>query len=135
MHWYPLLKTTHVTCVILSFTLFSVRGVWMLVDSDWLHWRPVRIVPHVVDTTLLASAIGLVILLHQYPFVNNWLTAKVIALVVYIGLGTIALKRGRSKPVRTVTWATALLVFAYIVSVAIAHNPLGFFDNGFYQAL
>src|SRR5699024_2919506 len=104
-------------------------------DSDWLHWRPVRIAPHVIDTILLASAIGLVLLLHQYPFVQGWLTAKVVALVVYIGLGTVALKRGRSKQLRLATWIAALLVFGYIVSVAIAHTPYGFFGSYFYLAL
>lgn len=126
MHWYPLLKTVHVTCVMLSISLFSVRGVWMLADSQWLHWRPVRIVPHVVDSVLLFSAIALAIVLHQYPFVHGWLTAKVIGLVVYIGLGTVALKRGRTKSVRLAAWVTALLVFGYIVSVALAHEPYGF---------
>lgn len=125
MHWYPLLKTIHVSSVALSFTLFALRGAWMLADSDWLQWRPMRVVPHVVDSVLLASAIGLVVLLQQYPFVDGWLTAKVLALVVYIGLGTVALKRGRSKPVRRLAWLAALLVFGYIVSVAVAHSPYG----------
>jgi len=135
MHWYTLLKTLHVACVTLSFTLFTVRGAWMIADSDWLQWRPLRVLPHLVDSVLLASAIGLVLMLHQYPFVHDWLTAKVIALAIYIGLGTLALKRARSKRVRVMTWLAALLVFAYIVSVAIAHNPCGFFGSYFYLAL
>lgn len=130
MQWYGLLKTIHVTSVGLSFSLFVLRGIWMMLDSQWLQWKPVRIVPHIVDSILLASAIGLTIVLHQYPLVQAWLTAKVIGLVIYIVLGTIALKRGRSKKIRTVAWLAALLVFAYIVSVAIAHHPYGVFYSG-----
>lgn len=84
-----------------------------------------RILPHVVDTVLLASAVALVVVVQQYPFVDPWLTAKVCALLVYIGLGTIALKRGRAKTIRLLALLAALLVFAYIVSVAVSHNPWG----------
>jgi uncharacterized membrane protein SirB2 len=72
----------------------------------------------------LASAIALAILIRQYPFAAPWLTAKVIGLVIYIGLGVIALKRGRTRRVRVVAWFAAQLVFFYIVAVAINKNPL-----------
>ena len=97
---YLTLKTVHVSSVIASYTLFFVRGVWMMRVPAMLSRRWVRIAPHVIDTVLLASAIALAVSIHQYPFVADWLTAKVIGLVVYIGLGTIALKRGRSKHAR-----------------------------------
>jgi len=123
---YLALKHLHLTTVILSFVLFALRGVWMLADSRWLQQRWVRIVPHVIDTVLLASAIGLALVLHQYPFVHGWLTAKVLALIAYIILGSIALKRGPTKGIRTVAWIAAMLVFGYIASVAVTHAPLGF---------
>lgn len=125
MDGYALLKTVHVASAALSISLFALRGGWMVLDSRWLYWRPVRIVPHVVDTVLLASAIGLVIMLGQYPFAQPWLTAKVCALVVYIALGTVALKRGRTKGIRVVALLAALLVFVYIVSVAVTRSPYG----------
>lgn len=125
MQWYPLLKTVHVSSVALTLALFVLRGGWMLADSPWRHWRVMRILPHVVDTILLASAVALVVVVQQYPFVDPWLTAKVCALLVYIGLGTIALKRGRTRTIRLLALLAALLVFAYIVSVAISHNPWG----------
>jgi uncharacterized membrane protein SirB2 len=84
----------------------------------------VKIVPHVIDTVLLASAIALTVMIRQYPFVAPWLTAKVIGLVAYIGLGMIALKRGRSKPVRITTWIAAQLVFFYIVAAALTKSAL-----------
>ncbi len=130
IEWYVLLKSVHVTSVGLSFGLFVLRGGWMLADSPLLDWRPVRVVPHLVDTVLLISAIGLTILLQQYPFEQPWLTAKVCALIVYIALGTIALKRGRSKAIRATAWLMALLVFGYIVSVALAHDPYGVAEKG-----
>jgi len=122
---YVALKHLHLTAVVLSFTLFVLRGVWMLIDSPRLRRPWVRVVPHVIDTVLLASALGLVAILHQYPFVHGWLTAKVAALVVYIVLGSIALKRGSNKPVRAAAWIAALAVFGYIVSVALSRSPSG----------
>jgi len=123
---YPALKHLHLTTVVLSFALFALRGVWMLIDSPWLQRRWVRIVPHVIDTVLLASAIGLALILEQYPFVHDWLTAKVLGLIAYIILGGIALRYGPNKPIRALAWIAALAVFGYIVSVALTHAPLGF---------
>ena len=123
---YLALKHLHLTTVILSFALFALRGVWMLADSRWLQQRWVRIVPHVIDTVLLASAIGLALVLHQYPFVHGWLTAKVLALIAYIILGSIALQRGSTKTIRATAWIAALTVFGYIVSVAVTRSPRGF---------
>jgi uncharacterized membrane protein SirB2 len=91
-----------------------------------LQARWVRIVPHVIDTLLLASGIGLAVLIQQYPLVHGWLTAKLIALILYIGLGTLALKRGKTRGQRIAAWVAALLVFGYMVAVAIAHNPFPF---------
>lgn len=122
---YLALKHLHLTTVALSFALFVLRGIWMLADSPQLQRRWVRIVPHVIDTVLLASALGLSAILHQYPLVNSWLTAKVAGLVLYIILGSIALKYGTSKTIRASAWIAALLVFGYIVSVALTRSPQG----------
>jgi len=88
-----------------------------------LRRRWVRVLPHVVDTLLLASAIALVLMLAQYPFVHSWLTAKVIGLVFYIALGMVALKLGATLRVRIAAWIAAQLVLAYVVAVAITKNP------------
>jgi uncharacterized membrane protein SirB2 len=118
------LKLVHVTAVALSGTGFVLRGVWMLRDSPRLQARLARILPHVIDTVLLGSAILLALRIYQYPFVHGWLTAKVVALLAYIVLGSLALKRGRGRRVRTVSFALALAVFLYIVAVAITRSPL-----------
>ncbi len=123
---YLALKHLHLTTVVLSFALFTLRGVGMLTDAPWLKRPWLRITPHVVDTVLLTSALGLAVILEQYPFVHDWLTAKVLGLIVYIILGSIALKYGATKPIRATAWVAALAVFGYIVSVALTHTPRGF---------
>lgn len=122
---YLAIKTLHVGCAALSVAGFAARGVLMLRNSPLLAARWLRIAPHVVDTVLLASALGLAWMSGQYPFAQGWLTAKLLALVVYIVLGSIALKRGRSRGRRAAAFALALLAVLYIVLVAYARNPLG----------
>ena len=123
---YLLVKHLHITCAVLSGSFFLLRGVWMLLESDALQRRWVKVVPHVVDTVLLTSALVMVFWSAQYPLVQPWLTAKVLALLAYIVLGTIALKRGQTKATRTAALVAALAVFAYIVLVALSRQVLPF---------
>ncbi|WP_137939577.1 SirB2 family protein [Chitinivorax sp. B] len=123
---YIALKHLHMTCATISISLFLLRGCWMLLDSPRLQQRWVKIVPHVNDTVLLAAAVAMAVWSHQYPFAMGWLTAKVLALIVYIVLGTIALKRGRTKTIRTWAMAGAVAAFAYIVMVAMTRSPMPF---------
>ena len=95
----------------------------MFSGSPLFDSRFARVVPHVIDTMLLASAIGLMLVIRQYPIVQGWLTAKVVGLLVYIVLGTIALKRGRTRLQRSVAFFAALAVFAWIVLTARHHAP------------
>lgn len=117
-------KDIHVSCVILTFILFFVRGLWMIVDSGLLQRKWTKRVHPVIDTILLASAIVLTVTIHQYPFVHAWLTAKVVALLFYIGLGMLALTYGKPKKIRVFSWLAAQLCFGYIVAVALTKNPL-----------
>ena len=121
-----LLKHLHISCVAASYTLFVLRGIWMLHDSPIMQQRWVKIAPHTIDTLLLVSALALAYSIGQYPFVDGWLTAKVIALLLYIALGIVALKYGRTKRTRLSAWIAAQLVFGYIVLVAMSHNPIPF---------
>jgi uncharacterized membrane protein SirB2 len=121
---YAGLKLTHVSCAAISYALFVVRGIWMMRGSPLLRQPWVRTAPHIVDTALLASAIAMAIISGQYPLAEPWLTAKVIALVLYIALGTVALRHGRTKGVRITAWIMAQAVFAYIVAAAVTRNPL-----------
>ena len=124
---YLIVKYIHVGSVILSFALFLLRGALTFADAGWRKHALLRVGPHVVDTVLLASALTLSWLLRQYPFVHAWLTVKVIALIAYIVLGSLALKRAPTMLSRAVFFGLAVLTFLFIVSVAWAHHPLGFF--------
>jgi uncharacterized membrane protein SirB2 len=127
---YLLVKHVHVICAVLSIAGFALRGALMMRDSALLQARLARVAPHVVDTLLLASAVALSWQSGQYPFAQGWLTAKLLALVLYIVLGTIALKRGRTRRVRIVAFWLALLTVLYIVSVALTRDPLGVLRPG-----
>ena len=121
---YLALKHLHVTCVVLSGLGFGLRGWWMLTGSPLLQARLARVVPHVVDTLLLGSALVMAWLSGQYTFAQGWLTAKFFGLLAYILCGTMALKRGMTPRQRMVCLVLALAAFAYIVRVALTRSPL-----------
>ena len=123
---YALLKTIHQSAVVISFAGFFVRGVGMLNDATWLRHRSVKTLPHVVDTILIVSAVWLAWILRLTPANAPWIGAKIIGLLVYIAVGMVAFRFGRTKGVRASAWIGAMLVFGYIVSVAIAKDPRGF---------
>lgn len=95
----------------------------MLRESPYLKVPLVRIFPHVVDTILLSSAIVMAYLSAQYPFEQGWLTAKLFGLLAYIGCGTMALKRGKTREARIAFLVLAVLSYVYIVSVALTRSP------------
>jgi uncharacterized membrane protein SirB2 len=121
---YLAIKHLHMTAAILSGLFFTVRGIWMLTDSGLLKTRWAKVAPHVIDTVLLASALVMVFWSGQYPFVQGWLTAKVLALIAYIGAGMVALKYGKTKTVRVSAFIVALLIFVYILKVAVTRQVI-----------
>lgn len=123
---YFALKHAHMMFAALSGIFFLVRGLWMLTGSALLKRRWARTLPHVIDTLLLATAIGLAVWSRQYPFVQPWLTAKVVALIAYILLGMVALRFGRTKGVRTMAYVAALATFGYMLVVARTKDPMFF---------
>ncbi len=120
---YMALKHIHLTTVAITFVLFTLRVLWMLMNSPQLNKKWIRILPHINDTLLLVSAIALAVTLQQYPFQAPWLTAKLLGLIAYIVLGLVALRLGKSKATRAVAALGAYLVFFYIVGVALSKNP------------
>ncbi len=120
---HSLLKLVHLSCVVLSITGFTLRALLMLTGSSLLRRRWVRTVPHFVDTLLFFSGLGLAYNLHQYPGTSPWLTAKLVALVLYVLFGAVAL-RGRNLPRRLTALVLAYVTFAYMASVALTKNPL-----------
>lgn len=135
---YFAIKHLHITCVILSISLFILRFYWHMNDSAQLQKKWVRIAPHIIDTLLLLSAISLAWISHQVPFVQAWLGAKIVALIVYIALGSMALKKtkphrrtksslnSQTRLISFLSFIAALCVFAYIVSVALSKKVIPF---------
>ncbi len=117
------IRALHIAAVSTSIGLFLLRAAFVLAGSARLQGRFWRIAPHVVDTLLLASGVLLTLILQQYPFVDAWLTAKLLSLVAYVVLGSIALRRGRTPAIRALALAGALLAVAYIVGTALHHDP------------
>ena len=125
IEFYPEVRWIHIAAVIASGTLFALRGVLMLAGSRAANHVALRWLSYAIDTTLLTAALMLATMLRQYPFVHGWLTTKVLLLVVYIVLGTFALKRGRTKALRAAAFVAALATYLLIVGVARAHHPFG----------
>lgn len=125
--FYPEIKLVHIAAVLASGGLFFIRGLVLHLGGQWAMAAPLRYLSYTIDTVLLTAALMLATMLHQYPFVHGWLTVKVLLLVVYIVLGSFALKRGQTKRTRVISWIAALLVYAFIISVARAHHPAGLF--------
>jgi len=119
---YLALKHLHITCVILSITLFMIRGALTLRGAPWRQSKVLRIAPHIIDTVLLGSAIWMTTLIQQYPFTANWLTAKLLALLGYIAFGKIALGKNTPASRRAPAVAAALLCVSYIVGVALTKS-------------
>ncbi|MDH3695530.1 MAG: SirB2 family protein [Gammaproteobacteria bacterium] len=120
---YLSLKTVHQLCALTTFVLFITRGLWILRNPESIRPRWMLIVPHVVDTVLLASAIALVVITQQYPGSQVWLNAKIVALLGYIFLGLIAFRFARNHSTKVTAWVIGQLVFVYIVLVALTRSP------------
>ena len=124
--FYPQIRHVHIAAVTASGALFFLRGLALnLFGQSWAMAAPLRWTSYAIDTVLLTAALMLMTIVQQYPFADHWLTVKVLLLVVYVVLGSFALKRGRTRGVRIGFWLAASAVFLFIVSVARAHDPLG----------
>ena len=123
---YATLLVIHLSAVGISLALFLLRGAWRVMDSPMLAKKWVKIVPHANDTVLLTAAIGMLIVAGLNPLQHGWLMAKIVALLAYIMLGTIALKRGKTPLQRNLAFIGALAVFAYMVAVAMSKQVVPF---------
>ena len=125
IEFYPEIRWVHIAAVLTSGALFALRGTAMLAGARWFMAAPLRYLSYTIDTVLLTAAFMLATILHQYPFVHAWLTVKVLLLVMYVVLGSYALKRGSTRVVRTWCLLAALAVYGFIISVARTHDPRG----------
>jgi len=112
------IKLLHETCALLTLVIFCLRGAWMMQGSPLLRHRVIRILPHVVDTVLFLSGLTLAIRWYGAFWHQQWLVAKLAAVLIYIVCGMVALRTGYSRPLRAAAFAAALLVFGWIVWVA-----------------
>jgi uncharacterized membrane protein SirB2 len=126
---YFALKLVHQSAVALSLTGFFVRGGASLSGARWVHGRLAKTLPHIIDSVLLLSALTLAWMLRLTPMNSPWLLAKIAGLVVYVGLGVVALRPGRSAVVRATAWVAALATAGWIVSVAMTKSVFGFLET------
>ena len=127
MTFYPQIREAHIFAVIASGGLFALRGAFALAGARWPHAAPVRYLSYSIDTTLLTAALMLVTILPGAMFANHWLTVKLVLVAVYVVLGVLAMRRGRSRGMRAGCYIAALVVFALVVGIARMHQPLGWF--------
>jgi uncharacterized membrane protein SirB2 len=120
---YLFLKQVHTLTAVLTITGFVLRGYWMMAGSSKLRHPITHIAPHIVDTIFLLSGIAMLVILSLNPLSQSWLLAKFVGLIIYILLGTVAIRRGTTVQIRTVAFVAALSVFAYIAGVATSKSP------------
>lgn len=119
-------KFIHIAAVIITGCLFFIRGIGHFCGAGFMRWRWLRVTPHINDSVLLLSAMVLVFNINPFPSTIDWLTAKLLALIIYILLGMVALKWAKTRGMQIGAWFAALFVYAYIVSVALLRQPQGF---------
>ena len=127
IEFYPQIKLAHIGLVLASGLLFAIRGLLVMLGQRWAMAAPLRWLSYTIDTSLLTAALMLLVVLQVNPFTTVWLATKLILLVVYVVLGSLALKRAKGRGMRLATYLAALAVFGFMYSVARTHHPLGVF--------
>lgn len=122
---YAASLATHLIIVAVSIGLFSLRCAFTMADLPLPQARWMRVLPHAVDTALLASGVWLMLLTRQFPFVHAWLSIKLLLVVAYIVLGHVALRRGSTLRTRMLAAVAALLAIGCVILVAVAHDRQG----------
>jgi len=125
IEFYPKIRSVHILMVLLSGALFALRGIGVLAGARWPMTLPLRWASYTIDTTLLTAALMLLTILPWAMFGNGWLATKLVLLVVYVLLGSLALGRGRNARTRAWCYASAVAVYLLIIGTARAHHPLG----------
>ena len=131
IEFYPQIKAVHIACITASGSLFAIRGAAVLSGARWPLALPVRWLSYAIDTTLLTAALMLLTILPWAVLGNGWLATKLALIVVYVVLATFALKRARTGMTRAGFYVAALLTFAFVITIALAHHPLGIFVRWF----
>lgn len=120
---FPYIKELHITTAVITGGLFLLRFIWMINGTLQHRGSWVRRLPATNDTILLICGLTMTTIIQQYPFINGWLTAKVVVLLLYIISGVVALRLGKTRKIRITAGIFALLCYGYIVTAALKHNP------------
>ncbi|ABM63165.1 SirB2 family protein [Halorhodospira halophila] len=121
---HQVLLSTHVLAAVASLGLFIARGILMFRGSAALDHKVLRVAPRVADTVLLLTAVVLMVMIAQYPFVDGWLTVKLLGLIAYIALGVVALGRSRPRPIRMAAFVGGIVVIGYLYLYSVTREPL-----------
>ena len=81
-----------------------------------------------------AEGVAPAVIGRRLDLLEEKLGVKLMLLVLYIVLGSLALKRAPTPGLQRAGYAGALAVYLFMVSVAMAHHPLGFFRPGMAHA-
>lgn len=111
------MKTLHLLFVVLSLASFLGRVALSQFRPEVLQLKWVNIAPHVISGLLLLTGVSLAF---DYPGDHGWIAAKLVALIGYVGLGIMTLKR--TDITRWYAFGGALLLFAYIAKVAVTKS-------------
>jgi uncharacterized membrane protein SirB2 len=126
IEFYAQIRWVHIACIIASGSLFLLRGSLVLAGKQRIAMlAPLRFLSYGIDTLLLSAALMLLTILPHAMFANGWLTVKLVLVVVYIVLGSVALKLGRTASARTIAFVAALTVYLGIIAIARTHDPMG----------
>ena len=126
IEFYAQIRWVHIACIIASGSLFLLRGSLVVAGKQRIAMlAPLRFLSYGIDTLLLSAALMLLTILPHGMFANGWLTVKLVLVVVYIVLGSVALKLGRTARARTIAFGAALTVYLGIIAIARTHDPMG----------
>ena len=125
IEFYPQIKLVHIVLVLISGSIFSLRGLLMLAGSAHSGHPLLKWTSYINDSLLLTAGLLLMTITQQYPGAQAWLSVKLGLLVVYIVLGVFALRRGRTRRSRGMFFFAALGVYVLMISIAISHQPMG----------
>jgi uncharacterized membrane protein SirB2 len=123
---YTGIKHFHLLLIGLSVGLFLIRFILSEMKSPILQKKWLKILPHLVDTLLIVSAVTLCVLIEQYPFVNAWVTEKLLALLLYVFMVTLALKMARTVFMKYIGLLGAISWVAFAGMVAVSKQPILF---------
>lgn len=124
---YLILKYIHIVCAAASFALFFIRGIWAIRAYPSVQEPWARALPHIIDGLLVCSAVAMFYISFPTAWGGAWMIVKFVLIGVYAALATYVLRFAKGKSLRLAVWGAALLLFLYITSIAVLHNPAGIF--------